>query len=63
MSRDFSPKDKRSTVYDPFGRPGAGAPIRDTDGKVKTHLIAQVEHDGMVIYTFLNFLLGCIYAL
>jgi len=49
MSRDFSPKDKRGSIYDPFGKPGAGAPIKDSDGKVKTHLIAQVEHDGMVM--------------
>lgn len=52
MSRDFSPKDRRGTIYDPFGKPGAGAPIKDSDGKLKTHLVAQVEHDCMVILTY-----------
>lgn len=41
MSREFSPKER--SEYYPFKRPGAGAPITDADGKVKTHLVAQVE--------------------
>lgn len=47
FSRDFSPKGSRDS-YNPFGKPGAGAPVRDSDGRVKTHILGKVEHETRV---------------
>lgn len=42
-------KDFSSTIYDPFGRPGAGAPIYDNNGKTKAarskKLLQDVQGD------------------
>ncbi|XP_068745397.1 uncharacterized protein [Montipora capricornis] len=43
--RDFSPVDKRN-VYDPWGRSGAGAPIKDPEGQIQTRTAGKVVHDS-----------------
>ena len=45
--RDFSPVDKRN-VYDPWGRSGAGAPIKDPEGQIQTRTAGKVVHDSSV---------------
>lgn len=44
VQRDFSPKDKRH-VYDPWGRSGAGAPIKDPEGQIQAR---RALHDSIV---------------
>ena len=46
FQRDFSPKG--SHTYNPFGRPGAGAPIKDREGNVVTQTAGKVNHDVLV---------------
>ncbi|XP_073236100.1 uncharacterized protein [Porites lutea] len=45
VQRDFSPKNKRN-VYDPWGRSGAGAPIKDAEGQIQTRTAGKVLHDS-----------------
>lgn len=47
IQRDFSPVNQRN-VYDPFGRPGAGAPIKDPEGQIQTRTAGKVVHDASV---------------
>ena len=47
VQRDFSPKNKRN-VYDPWGRSGAGAPIKDAEGQIQTRTAGKVLHDSSV---------------
>lgn len=47
MQRDFSPLNQRN-VYDPWGRSGAGAPIKNSDGQIQTRTAGRVTHDSSV---------------
>ena len=42
--RDFSPVDKRH-VYDPWGKSGAGAPIKGLEGQIQTRTAGRVAQD------------------
>jgi len=45
IQRDFSPVNKRN-VYDPWGRAGGGAPIKDLEGQIQTRTAGRVTHDA-----------------
>lgn len=45
IQRDFSPVNQRD-VYDPWGRSGAGAPIKDPEGQIQTRTAGKVAHDS-----------------
>lgn len=45
--RDFSPEGKQN-VYDPWGKSGAGAPIKDPEGQIQTRTAGRVLHDSSV---------------
>ena len=47
IQRDFSPVNKRN-VYDPWGRAGGGAPIKDLEGQIQTRTAGRVTHDASV---------------
>lgn len=47
IQRDFSPVNQRD-VYDPWGRSGAGAPIKDPEGQIQTRTAGRVHHDSSV---------------
>ena len=42
--REFSPVDKRH-VYDPWGKSGAGAPIKGLEGQIQTRTAGRVTQD------------------
>ena len=47
MQRDFSPVNQRN-IYDPWGAPGGGAPIRGFDGQIQTRTAGKVASDSSV---------------
>jgi len=47
IQRDFSPVNQRD-VYNPWGRSGAGAPIKDPEGQIQTRTAGKVAHDSSV---------------
>lgn len=52
--RDFSPVDKRH-VYDPWGKSGAGAPIKGLEGQIQTRTAGRVAQDSSVSIIILIF--------
>ena len=42
--REDSPKDS----YNPWGRPGAGAPLKDEGGKVMANTTGKLANDNLV---------------
>ena len=45
LVRDFSPKENS---YNPWGKPGAGAPLRDEQGNILTANTGKLNHGNMV---------------
>lgn len=54
IQRDFSPVNQRD-VYDPWGRSGAGAPIKDPEGQIQTRTAGKVAHDSSVSIELVRF--------
>lgn len=51
VQRDFSPVDKRH-VYDPWGRSGAGAPIKDPEGQIQARRALHVSIVSTIMMVF-----------